>query len=250
MSKTLTISEVQAILESGNFDQFIGKKEGQFFEAKPPRPHDLQSDEAQNSDATIKLIIKIVGMANTEGGYIICGLREPPSTEVSSDQPQPSLATQGVIESLQLLPEAEAFTAENIKGRLRSNVLPRRLGDVVEVKWWPSSKNSEEGLCSIFVPQQLDTDKYYTMKIKRTVEGHLPGKFYGIPKRVDDQTEWLDLSNEIKLRRRLELLDVRNEIFERLQEVEDRVTETIKSSGAGSGATDRLNQLIEEVIDE
>jgi predicted transcriptional regulator len=121
---------------------------------------------------------------------------------------------------------------------------------VVEVRWWSSSENVHEGLCSIFVPPQPDTDKYYTIKVKRTVEGYLPGKFYGIPIRVGDQTDWLDLNNEIKLRRRLKLPELRNEIFERLQEIEDRVTEAIKSSGTHSGTVARLNQAIEEVLDE
>lgn len=70
MPDILTITEIQAILESGNFDQFVGKREGQFFEAKPPRPHDLRSDEAQNSDGTVKLVMKIAGMANTEGATL------------------------------------------------------------------------------------------------------------------------------------------------------------------------------------
>lgn len=78
----------------------------------------------------------------------------------------------------------------------------------------------------------------------------MPGKFYGVPLRVGDQTEWLDLSTEIKLRRRLELPDLRNEIFERLQEIEERVTAAVKNSGTGSGLTNRLDQAIEEVIDE
>jgi DNA-dependent RNA polymerase auxiliary subunit epsilon len=248
---TPDIETVREILESGDFSRFIGLKEGLHFEAKPPRPFDLRPESTINGESTIKLVVKIVGLANSEGGYVVCGLRETASTSSASGNPQSSLQEQGVVASLDLLGESDAFIESDIKGRLSSLVIPQNLNGLVEVKWWPSSDDNARGVCTIYVPPQLDADKYYQVKVKRTVEGFLQGSFYGVPIRENDKTTWLNLSNEIKLRRAIDLQDLRVEMIDRLQAMEDRLLRAaINQSPISSPLEARLNHVIKEVLDD
>lgn len=242
-NETPDINTVRTILESGKFESFLGLREGNYFEAKPSHPYGLREDDEDNSNGAVKLMIKIAGFANAEGGYIICGLREPESAP-AGDEPRSSLEQQGLVASLDLMLEADAFTSNDIKGRVKSSIFPRRLGDLIQVKWWHSAHDNQLGLCSVFVPKQNDADKYYALKVNRSV-GELPATLYGVPIRRNDQTAWYDIRDEFKLRRQIGLSELRTELLERLQEIESNLLSQFGSTP--SRAVRHLDEVIQEV---
>lgn len=183
IDKTLTFDEIKSILESSDFDKLISQRESGVFEAKQRQPYDLPKRKA-----IIELIKDVASFANSNGGYIVCGL----STEKPANSPH------DYIKALDLMHKDDFYDEKQIIGVILANVYPRL---DIKVEWYPSSNDKALGLGAIIVSPQDEGKKYFIVKITE-VEGEATRDFFGIPIRTDDDITWLTVQELHKLSKR------------------------------------------------
>jgi predicted HTH transcriptional regulator len=127
---------IDELLASGAFEQFIGLVEDRTFEAKNSTPYELDKPSGM-----FELAKDASAFANSAGGHIIVGLREEPILGQRT----------GKISALDLIPQ-DAFPAAEIRGKILKRVHPR-IKDL-KVEWFPSANDPSKGVGSIRVPPQ------------------------------------------------------------------------------------------------
>ena len=80
MPKTLRLIEVQKILSSGDFDEFIGALEDEQLEFKAS-PYQLDKDQGK-----MELAKDVSALANTAGGIIVIGVQTERNPTVQGDE--------------------------------------------------------------------------------------------------------------------------------------------------------------------
>lgn len=181
--KTLTFEEIAEILKNGDFDKLISQRESGVFEAKQKRPYDIPKRKA-----IIELIKDVASLANSYGGYIVCGL----STEKRPNSPH------DYVKALDLMNKDDSYDGKQITGIILANVCPRL---DVKVEWYPGSNSKTSGLWAILVPPQDEGKKYFIVKILE-VDGEVTKEYFGVPIRTDDDTKWLTVQELHKLSKR------------------------------------------------
>ena len=179
--KVLTFEEVTGLLESGDFDSFIGVRESANFEAKTKKPYRFTSKK--NKLAVQELCKDVAGIANSsEPCHIVCGLIMPRKGK--------STSRFDIVIRKQLLKEEEFYTQEEITKYLDSRIISPKIK--VTVKWYSYKKDPSRGLGTITVQKQ-DKDNYFVIKILEFEGKKLKGDYYGIPKRNDDRQGWIKI---------------------------------------------------------
>lgn len=226
--KTLTLDEITAILDSGDFDKLISQRESEVFEAKPKRPYDLPKRKA-----IFKFVKSVASIGNNKGGYIICGLR----TEKPQDSPH------DYIKALDLTGKDEFYDESQLTGIVCSNIYPKL---DIEVVWYPYKNEKKLGLGVIFVSEQDESKKYFITKITE-VEGKDMRNYFGIPIRTDDDTKWLTIQELHRLSKRSpnNLQELHQSISNQIEEVKDMISSIPSTTTVG---LDNIPAKIEETI--
>lgn len=176
IKKDLTLAEIKTILEGGVFQQFVGARESDYFEAKAAHPFELDSDHGH----IFRLAKYFASFGNNKGGIIVCGL----TTEKDDTAPL------DFVTGLDLIARGNFYKPEELVGRGQSKVYPKL--DGVEATWFPSAENADVGIGAIIIPPQPEGKKYFLLTGRETLEGEeVDGEFYGIPIRDGANTAWL-----------------------------------------------------------
>jgi len=136
-------AQILEILKSRVFERFKGVCEGSVFEAKGKVPYDLNSAEGR-----YELAKDVTAFANSEGGHIVVGLQHRRLPNENTDE----------VHDLDLLPQI-TFPATQIGGVLKEYVHPK-IKDLV-IDWVPSLEDETQGVGYIYIPRQLDEQKFF-----------------------------------------------------------------------------------------
>lgn len=230
MEDILGVKDVQAILESGEFEKFITQGESSFFEAKQAHPYQLPTRVA-----IFELTKDIAAFANAGGGYIVCGL----INEKRPDSPH------DYIKGLDLCTNDSFYTDMAINGVLKDNIFPRL---EVSIKWYPYKLDVTKGVGTIFIQNQDEDNKHFIMKINE-VEGEKLGVLFGIPTRIDDNIEWIKITDLHKLSKRSpnNLQQVHKNLSEQIEEVKKMIYE-LQIQPSSFNSIDDIPIKIEEAV--
>jgi hypothetical protein len=174
--KELSLTEIQALLEAGNFDDFINARENEFLEAKPPSPFDMAGGHPTN----IKLAKYAASFANQKGGYVICGLTIA----------RPENTPHHVITALDLFRRETFYESAEVVSRIAQSTYP---SITVEVRWHPYSANAELGLGVIYIAPQEEAKKFFHIRVREMEGNTLQRELFGVPIRGDGSTDWISV---------------------------------------------------------
>jgi Schlafen, AlbA_2 len=175
-TKSLNLSEIKSVLESGNFDEFIDSRENEFLEAKLSSAFDLSGGHTTN----IKLAKYAASFANQKGGYVICGLR------IS----RPESSPHDVVSELVLVKHEHFLGKEEIANRIAQSTYPSIR---VECSWYPYAKDNSVGVGVIHVQPQQEEKKLFLIRIRELDGQVLQKELYGVPIRGDGFTNWVEV---------------------------------------------------------
>jgi hypothetical protein len=148
----MTRAEVLVVLESGDFDEFVGALEALEVEFKG-EPYRVDDRDSQK----FELAKDVSAFANAFGGVIIIGAQTEREDEVAVD----------VVTQLRLLRQG-LVNEQQYEGIVGDMVYPRLRG--LHVRFYPSAANAERGLLAIDIPPQEDVDKHFLVQ-RPTEEG-------------------------------------------------------------------------------
>jgi hypothetical protein len=131
----MQISEMKAILDSGEFQKFIGEVEGQHFECKGAPYHLGNNSQKQ------ELAKDVAGFANADGGVIVIGL--------STDKIPTSFGEK--VSKVRPF-SSDLFSAKQYRDILRTWLYPNVTG--LDIEWYPSTGDRTVGIAAIIVPPQ------------------------------------------------------------------------------------------------
>jgi len=234
-SNELSLEDVKKLLETGDFDQFIGKIEGDFFEAKQKTPYriDLSNNE-ERFTARIELAGDIASIANGKGGYIVCGLSTDKEVDLQTD----------VVTEIELFDESAFYTEQVIQEVVDAHIVPELK---VTTSWHPSNSDKKKGLGSIFIPPQIESKKHFLVTAVE-VEGARQKHFVAIPRRQGSEPVWMSakqIYRHATSKKPNELKQVHDSLTGQIEDLRDIVL-------TGKGVTtpaDDLQRKIKEVLD-
>ncbi len=146
MSNNPTLNLLNDIIQHKNLSRLIGLKENCYFEIKNKHPYDLNSPNDR-----YELSKDVSAFANTEGGYIVIGLKHKPVENEFTEE----------VEALDLIKKDE-FIINQYEGILRDSIYPNPSG--LKIDWVEDLSNSELGIGYIFIPPQSPNKKFFLMK--------------------------------------------------------------------------------------
>lgn len=170
--KNFNSTEIKELLESGDFDGFIGSIENDLFEAKPSSVF----IEVEGNLINFKLSKYVASFANGEGGYVLCGLK----TDRLAGTPQ------DVVVELDLQAAEKFLKPIEIIARSNKCVYPNVS---LQICWYPYKNDSNLGLFTIYVPKQDEGKKYFYIKTQESKK-----ELFGVPTRRDGHTYWSTVS--------------------------------------------------------
>ncbi len=228
----LKIEEIKKLLENGDFEKFKSKQEGDFFEAKKSHPYDLDAEDPTLAIAS--LISDVAALANSNGGYIVCGLITKRQQDQQSD----------VVKDLDLVTRANFYDQSRVQGIIKKSIYPKV---DVEIDWYASEGTEETGVGSIFVPPQEENKKYFIVRVAEIQGNILKKNYIGIPIRKGANITWLPIDEVYRLTKRAptDLQQLHNSLSEQISEVK----ELVLSHESGKSPADDLSRKIEEVLD-
>lgn len=157
---------IKSILESGEFDSFIGLLEDLHFEAKNSTPYDLDTEKDR-----YELAKDASSLANSEGGYLVIGLHDEPLRDQRT----------GRVRALDLFEES-ALSVARLLGVIKEYVYPPIKN--LEIRWIPTAVDNSRGLCYICVPQQAEGKKPFIIVRVFEDSERQKGIVIGITRRV------------------------------------------------------------------
>ncbi len=233
--KVLDIETIKQILSEGDFDKFIGKIEGDYFEAKQQLPYRIDSSSSdERFTARIELAGDVASMANGKGGYIVCGLPTDPELDLQTD----------IVKQVDLLAQKTFYTQESIQEVLKAHVVPEL---DVTVVWYSSKGDASKGLGSIFVPPQPESKKHFLVTAVE-VDGVRQKHFVAIPVRQGSVPVWRsakEIYRHAASKKPNELKQVHDSLASQIEELRDIV---LTGKGVSTPADD-LQRKIKEVLD-
>lgn len=231
----LTIEEIKVILERGNFNDFVGKIEGDCFEAKQQKPYLIDSTHSdQRFSARIEIVGDIAALANSNGGYIICGLPTEPEKELQTDR----------VTGVEMFVANDFYKQEEIQEVIKAHIYPELQ---VIVTWYPSSSDQDLGIGSIYIPPQPESKKHYIVTAVE-INGAKQKHFVAIPIRQGSVPVWMSakqLYKEAASKKPNEVKQVHDSLSSQIEELRKAVT-TGKTT---STPADDIHRKIKEVLD-
>ena len=202
-------AHIKSILESGEFDSFVGLLEDLEFEAKNSTPYDLDTEKDR-----YELAKDVSALANSDGGYIVIGLH---------DEPHPDKST-GSVRALDLFEES-ALNVGRITGVIKEYVYPAIKG--LEVRWVPANADKTRGLSYICVPRQSEDKKMFVIARVFEDSERQKGIVVGIARRVGSGNTPMTPHDVYRLIRRGS--DPQGQQLTRIEETLNAVKESLSS---------------------
>ncbi len=231
----LSIEKVKEILESGNFNEFIGKIEGDCFEAKKQKPYMIDSTENNKRfSARVELVGDIAAMSNSNGGYIICGLPTEKEKELQTDR----------VTEVKMFESASFYTHENIQEVVKAHIHPELQ---VTVTWHPSNSDSSKGIGSIYIPPQPESKKHFIVTAVE-INGIKQTHFVAIPIRQGSEPVWMSakqLYKEAANKKPNDIKQAHDSLSAQIAELRNAV---VTGKGVSTPADD-IQRKIKEVLD-
>ncbi len=142
----LTLTELKQIIDTGDFNKFVGEVEDQLFDAKG-QPYRFED----GPDVKREFAKDVAAFANTSGGSILIGMHTktgPLHTGEEIDEVRPVPGT--------------FFDPDQYRKILAEWLYPQPAG--VEILWRPFGSDAGKGIGVIFIPLQDDRAKPFLMK--------------------------------------------------------------------------------------
>jgi len=220
MRKTFSISQIQEILGSGNFELLIGGVENEVLECKQS-PYQLQ-----NEDQKYELAKDVCGLANASGGYILLGV----STERSP------------VELGDKIVEISAFPESLVDRQQCHNILddwiypPLRQ---VQITWYPKCTDKERGIVAILVPNGIRSERPFLLTKTLLASGKRTEILFGCVERHRAGIQHhsvQELHARLRDGFRFKELDQR---YENIEQALARLAQSVevRDRGGGSGAS-------------
>ncbi len=199
MPKKLSLEQVRAILESGNFDEFIEAVEDERFECKAA-PYQLQHAHQKQ-----ELAKDVAALANADGGVILMGVRTETDPTHFGDE----------IREIPSFPQA-LVNPQQYQDVIRAWVYPPV--QQVDVRWFPSAVNQERGIVAIFIPPQASARRPFL--VMRTIDdrGKQAEVVFGYVERRRATADPMSVQELHTLLRDGLRYDALNEQYERIEE--------------------------------
>jgi Putative DNA-binding domain len=164
MTKNLTLDQVRVILEKGDFNELVGAVENEWLECKAA-PYQLDKDHQRQ-----ELAKDVAGLANAGGGIILIGIKTERDLTHFGDE----------------IKEVRSFAPSLINPEqyidiLKSWIYPPL--DKIDVKWLPSSTDSNAGIVSIFIPLQPEAKIPFLLTRTLDTEGRRVEIVFGFVER-------------------------------------------------------------------
>jgi hypothetical protein len=142
----LTLIELKQIIDSGDFNKFVGEVEGQLFDAKG-QPYRF----GDGANAKREFAKDVAAFANAHGGSILIGMHTKTSP----------LHTGEEIDEVRPIP-GTLFDPDQYRKVLAEWLYPQPAG--VEILWKPTGLDTGKGVGVIFIPLQDDRAKPFLIK--------------------------------------------------------------------------------------
>jgi len=165
MAKVLSVPEIEAILVSGRFDEFLGAVEDEHLDCKGG-PYQLDQDRQK-----MELAKDVSALANADGGFLLIGPHtEKDPAHLGDEVRRVNCFAANLVDTDQYRKVTGAWMYPSVQG--------------VTVKWWPDATNPAEGIVSIFVPREATRDRPFL--VGRVVEetGKVLGSWVGYFERI------------------------------------------------------------------
>ena len=167
MAKMMTIQEVSNVLENGDFENLKGAMESEVLEFKSA-PYQLDTLKLK-----LELAKDVSALANVRGGIIVMGIK----TCVQKDHPY------------EIVEEIRSFTNELIDIKQYENIIAEWIypRPNLEIKWAPSSQDTEKGIAYIKVPESETKRKPFLATNILTEDDKILGNVVGFFERKGDK---------------------------------------------------------------
>ena len=193
MPRTLSLLEVSAILESGQFATLLGGMEDEHFECKSA-PYQLQQEREK-----MELAKDVSALANADGGFILIGVQTEEEPTYHGD----------------IIRCVGCFARDRVDFTQYQNVisdwvLPSVPG--LKFAWHASVENVDEGIVSIFIPQEASRERPFLVGKVVGDSGKIVGSYVGYFERTRDNVTAMkpgELRERLKGGQRFAELDTR-----------------------------------------
>ena len=193
MPRTLSLLEVSAILESGQFATLLGGMEDEHFECKSA-PYQLQQEREK-----MELAKDVSALANADGGFILIGMQTEEEPTYHGD----------------IIRRVGCFARDRVDFTQYQNVisdwvLPSVPG--LKFAWHASVENVDEGIVSIFIPQEASRERPFLVGKVVEDSGKIVGSYVGYFERTRDNVTAMkpgELRERLKGGQRFAELDTR-----------------------------------------
>jgi hypothetical protein len=192
MPRFIEIVEIISVLQSGDFTRLLGGLEDDHLECKSA-PYDLASDREKMEFAK-----DVSSLANGDGGFILIGVQtERDAVHQGDIIRRVGCFARGRIDFAQYQSVLSEWVVPSIQG--------------LRFEWHASATNRDEGIASVFVPQESSRDRpYIVTKVVET--GRIVGSYVGFFERIRDNSNPMkpgELRDRLKDGRRFAELDSR-----------------------------------------
>jgi hypothetical protein len=228
-----TLIELKQVIDSGDFDKFIGEVEGQLLEVKG-RPYRFEV----GSDAKREFAKDVAAFANARGGGILIGMHTKTGP----------LHTGEEIVEIRPIP-GSTFNPDQYRKILAEWVYPKPAG--VEILLAPFGPDAAKGVGVIFIPPQDDRAKPFLIKRVISEDKKSSELMIGFVERRVDGTEVRTIA-EIHHTFRVGL-SFEREILGRIANLESLVGQHFSAKIASESLEQReesLTKRIARLIDE
>lgn len=231
----LTIDHIKKILESGDFNGFRDKIEGDFFEAKKQKPYVIDSaDGDKRFSARIELAGDIAAMANAKGGYIVCGLPTIPDKNLQTD----------LVKDIKLFKKDSFYKQEDIQEVLIAHIWPRFQ---ITVTWHPSTLDHNLGIGSIYIPPQIESKKHFIVTAVE-INGMSQKHFIAIPIRQGSEPIWMSAKQIYRIAASKKPNELK-QVYDSLSGQIAELREVVITDKSVPTPADDIQRKIKEVLD-
>jgi len=219
------IEEIEEIIISRNLNKFLGQKENNIFEAKGMTAYDITVPSGR-----FEISKDISSMANSDGGYMVFGLKHEPAVDERTD----------VVTELELFSEAECHISSYL-GIAKDGIYPKI--DGIRGEWVEDINQTGLGVGYIFIPPQIEQKKYFLIT-KLIEEGEeQKGIIVGIIKRVKADSVPFSVQELYGM-----MQNGKGEIAKRLYSIESKIDHLSKFSQKKEDSSKKLSGKIKEIL--
>jgi hypothetical protein len=169
VAKELDLDQIKKILESGDFDQFVGVVEGNFFDGKK-EPYRLSDGREK-----LELAKDVSSFANAEGGAIVIGAVTKKDDVIAAE----------IVTGIHPFPRALVVVSDYLNV-LNTWIFPNI--PTLRIKWYESKKHKHKGVVGIIVENESHLWRPFLMTKHVEPDGKLSTTLIGYAKRETDKS--------------------------------------------------------------